>query len=229
MKKKRNNNCYICGRQAETRDHIPPKGIFENPRPTDLITVPACNECNNIYATDDEYFRWFIATASAENPTAEKLIDNKILPRFRRRPALLNRILGGLRSVDIYSPGGIFLEQRPAFDFDRARIQKVVEKIVKGLYWHNKRCYRLSDKYFVKDFILNPKPPSEEIIKAVLSLPFGQVGRGEVFCYHYWKYPKDEGITAWFLWFFKKTLILAMTDLKGRKYPIAVQKGHADR
>jgi len=219
MKRKRENKCYLCGKPAETKDHIPPKGIFDNPRPTDLITVPACNECNNSYATDDEYFRWFIATASAENPAAENLIDDKILPRFRKRPALLNRIVAGFRQVDIYSEGGIWLGQSPAFDFERPRIQRVVEKIVKGLYWHH-GGYRLDDNYFVKDFILNPKPPSEEIRKAVLSLPFGAVGKAEVFCYHHWKCPKDDGITAWFLWFFKKTLILAMTDLKGRTWKL---------
>jgi len=224
LRKKREKNCCLCGKPAETQDHIPPKGLFDKPRPTNLISVPACTECNSSFSKDDEYFRWFVATASTEEPAAEKLIDNRILPRFRKRPALLNQIQKSVISVDIYSDGGIFLGHSPAFKFDRPRIQKVVEKIVKGLYWHNEGC-RLSDNYFVKDFILDPKPPSEEIRKAVLSLPFAAVGKGKVFCYHRCKYSKDDGIAAWFLWFFMKTLILAITDLKGRMYKIGPKNG----
>lgn len=39
--------CCYCGvRKATTKDHIPPKSIFNKPRPCDLITVPYCFECN---------------------------------------------------------------------------------------------------------------------------------------------------------------------------------------
>ena len=218
-KKKGVEECYLCGKPAENRDHIPPKGIFDNPRPANLITVPACNECNNASAIDDEYFRWFVTTASAENPVAVKLIDNRILPRFKRKPALLHQVLKGLRWVDIYSGDGIWIGQRPAFDFDRPRIQRIVEKIVAGLYLHH--CgQRLNENYYIRDFILNPQPPNKEIVNAVMSLPFEAVGKGEVFCYHYWKDSEDNNITGWFLCFFTKTLILAFTDLRGRNREI---------
>ena len=53
--------CYICGKGgADSKDHIPPKGIF----PKDLrgklrgnlITVPAHSECNNSFKLDDANF-----------------------------------------------------------------------------------------------------------------------------------------------------------------------------
>lgn len=54
--------CFNCGAPSETRDHVPPKGVFPAPRPKQLITVPACRKCNNSTKLDDEYFRWFVAT-----------------------------------------------------------------------------------------------------------------------------------------------------------------------
>jgi len=45
-------------REASTSDdHIPPKTIFGDKKPSDLITVPACEGCNNGCSLDDEYFK----------------------------------------------------------------------------------------------------------------------------------------------------------------------------
>jgi hypothetical protein len=51
--------CAICGKsEAVTRDHIPPKGIFPKPLPQDLITVPACKNCNGGDSSLDEKFKF---------------------------------------------------------------------------------------------------------------------------------------------------------------------------
>ncbi len=49
--------CYLCGKPATTKDHVPPKTLFAPPRPHNLITLPCCAECNGAYALDEEYFR----------------------------------------------------------------------------------------------------------------------------------------------------------------------------
>src|SRR5271165_919227 len=52
--------CVFCGAIATTSDHVPPKNLFIPPRPTDLITVPACEICNGGTSTLDEEFRVFV-------------------------------------------------------------------------------------------------------------------------------------------------------------------------
>ena len=84
------SKCVFCGALATTRDHVPPQGVFPDPRPTDLITVPACDICNNSTKLDDEYFRWLVATGSTDDDEAKRLIKERILPRFQSHPALLN-------------------------------------------------------------------------------------------------------------------------------------------
>ena len=49
--------CIYCQTNPkETNDHVPPKGLFREPRPSNLITVPACLKCNNGFSGDDDYF-----------------------------------------------------------------------------------------------------------------------------------------------------------------------------
>jgi len=200
--------CFNCGRPADTRDHVPPKGVFPRPRPTTLITVPACKTCNELTKLQDEYFRWLVATVGDATPEAVKLIGQRILPRFREKPALLREIMKGARQVDVYSPGGIWVGREPAFEYDRGRIQPVVEKTVKGLYFHE--FGQRLEMAVVKDFVLNPKIP-EENIPAVAGLPLRDVAPG-VFGYRFYCDPNEKRASLWLLMFFEKTLFFTITE-----------------
>ena len=101
-----------------------------------MITVPACRKCNNSSKLDDEYFRWFVATVGDQTAPSDALIKDRVLPRFRESPALLHAIMQKSRFVDVYSPAGLWLGKRPAFEFERPRIQAVIERTVRGLYLH---------------------------------------------------------------------------------------------
>ncbi len=217
MAKRETESCYICGGLAETRDHIPPQAIFSNPKPTNLITVPACKRCNHDSTLDDEYFRWFITTSSSDMPKAQKLVCERIFKRSRKRPALLQSIMKGAIKVDIFSRGGIFIKQAPAFKYNKARIQSIIEKIAKGLYWHEKK-QPFDDKHCEIKFVLYPPPPNKQPPpppegwqRAILSSPLNTIGDGKTFAYHYYADPGDDRITIWLLLFFEITGFLVMT------------------
>ena len=210
----------MCGGLAETRDHIPPQAIFSVPKPTNLITVPACKRCNHDSTLDDEYFRWFITTSSSDVPRAQQLVYKRIFKRSRKRPALLQSLMKSAIKVDIFSEGGIFLKQAPAFKYDKGRIQNTIEKIARGLYWHEKK-QPFNDKHSEIKFVFYPPPPNkqpppppEEFQKALLSSPLNKIGDGKTFAYHYYADPEDNRIIVWLLLFFEITGFLVMT------YPI---------
>ena len=49
--------CIYCGKIGPLSvDHIPPKSLFQHPRPNNLITVPSCDDCNKGAQKDDDYF-----------------------------------------------------------------------------------------------------------------------------------------------------------------------------
>ncbi len=59
--------CAISGEiKTTTREHIPPKNIFPRPLPSDLITVPACAECNNGASRYDEIFKVLLSFGVTE-------------------------------------------------------------------------------------------------------------------------------------------------------------------
>src|SRR5437764_2311666 len=65
--------CYLCGAADRvTRDHIPPKGLFPRPRPSNLHTLPCCESCNNRASADDEYFRLAVSSLINRNPAGSK-------------------------------------------------------------------------------------------------------------------------------------------------------------
>lgn len=206
--------CAYCREEALTRDHVPPKGMFPEPRPTDLITVPACSTCNGEASRDDEYFRWFVATASAETPAADQLIQERVLPGFGQRPPLLRQIWeGAFPSVDVYSKGGVYLRSQPGFWFDRPRIQRTINRIVRGLYYHE-TSVPLGQTARMREFLLNPDI-SEEAQQIVASLPFRVVGGG-TFIYRHMLDPQEPLASLWLMVFFETTIVLTMTEPPGR-------------
>lgn len=131
--------CIYCGTQAaSTRDHIPPKCLFPGAR-EDLLTVPACTHCNNGASHDDEYFRLFL-TAN-ENAVHGEILERALaavgrsLERTEAR-GLLESIVDSLRQVEVFSREGLYLGDTEGLVIDRERVTRVVERVTRGLYYH---------------------------------------------------------------------------------------------
>lgn len=198
------DKCYLCGAPATTSDHVPPRGVFPSPRPANLITVPACKACNQGCSLDDEYFRTIVSAASRDSPQSLHLLKQRILPRVKEKPAMGIALLKSVRRVDVYSKEGIFLGRAPQITFDSARIQNVINKIVRGLFWYHTK-QRLGVDTVVEDYILNPeieKPHQEEISKLTLF----NVGDGSVFSYCF-AVDLSTQESVWFLMFYNDTTL----------------------
>ena len=132
--------CVYCGKDGPiTDDHVPPKGIFAPPRPSNLITVPSCLECNSSASMDDEYFRIRVCLndQARGHPDVNGNLPS-VLKALTRPEAsgLKQALLNDWRNVDVTTKGGIFLGRRTAFEVDMNRIARVVQRIVRGLYYH---------------------------------------------------------------------------------------------
>jgi len=215
-KRKSKGICVFCGDSATTRDHVPPLGVFPDPKPTDLITVPACEACNSDSKLDDEYFRWFASVGAEGSKDALNLIQGRILPRFNKRPALLIEIMKGATKVDFNSKGGTYLGQRPAFEYNRIRVQNVINKIVRGLYYHEQKSI-LPKNAEVRDFVLNPIF-DDEFKNIICTLPLFDVGNS-VFSYRFFISEKTLEESFWFLMFFDKTLLFIKTEPNTALHP----------
>src|SRR5947209_11672359 len=123
--------CAICGREVErvTNDHIPPKSMFGT-KPSNLITVPACLDCNGGSSADDEYFRLIASEVdTATHPDAQKA--SEAIVRSMARPQAC-----GFREALRKSVYGIEVEEggatkiKPFFGREVQRLDRTATKIV---------------------------------------------------------------------------------------------------
>ncbi|MBU1927250.1 MAG: HNH endonuclease, partial [Gammaproteobacteria bacterium] len=137
--------CVYCGaelnKKNKTRDHIPPKSLFTSSETgkTQLITVPACNKCNNECNVQDENAKHIlnlcVIQMQRDKPeqieqykkTLEK--NSRLLSTFKDS----TRILVQDSITEIYTfEHAISIPQKYIND-----TEKVLIRIARGLYWHN--------------------------------------------------------------------------------------------
>jgi hypothetical protein len=125
--------CVICGiRPAETGEHIPPKGLFTE-RPQAYLVVPACKPCNEGTKLDDEYFRQ-VLSACSWTEEAHKVWKEKVASKFPQFPATQAGLRDSLDTMPVAIPnlGEIALR---ALRVKASRVDRVAEKMVRGLHW----------------------------------------------------------------------------------------------
>jgi hypothetical protein len=132
--------CAYCGAQtATTDDHIPAKGLFAKGTKTSLVTVKACAACNQGASADDEYFRDTVLKHHriSELPQAQAQI--RAMLRSAAHPRKSRYTEATLRSfvdVEVRTPAGLHLGVKPAFRVNGDRLERTVERYVRGLHRH---------------------------------------------------------------------------------------------
>ncbi len=118
-------------------------------------------------------------------------------------------LVQGIRQVRVQTPAGLYLGRRPAFNVDLSRLDRVVARITRGLYWHHRRS-RIPDGFEVAVFsedglrdLHNPERERirREIATPILINPCHSVGRG-VMRYWYASMPDPPHAPAWIYEFY---------------------------
>ncbi len=131
--------CIYCGSPADTRDHVPPKLLLEEPRPNNLRTAPACQPCNASWSLDEEYLGIALAQVGHyEHLTAKVARGGSVDRALVASPRLDDLIIKAL------NPGP---DGRIWFTPDIQRIARITTKIAFGLY-----CLRYGLNMRLDDF-----------------------------------------------------------------------------
>ena len=115
--------CVYCGAQPETRDHGPSKVLLDEPYPSQLPVVGACESCNASFSLDEQYLACFIdcvicgtaETAELQRPNVKRILSGN--------PALQHRIEASRRA-----DGAGNLLWQPEIN----RVRKVISKLAQG-------------------------------------------------------------------------------------------------
>lgn len=100
MKKRKIEICSICGEKKEcTRDHIPPKSIFLSPKPSNLVTVPACSDYNHGSSIYDERFKTYLALHVAMYSEKGAKFFKEALRTLNHNKKLKEKIINSIEPV----------------------------------------------------------------------------------------------------------------------------------
>jgi hypothetical protein len=166
-----NELCFWCGAEnPPERDHVFPKGLFAQPRPSTLITVPACSVHNRAFSMDEIYFRDFVLASCYSHPEARKLWQTRTRSRLYRNPSYRAMLAARIRRLELRTPRGFFLGAVDALLGDMQRINNVLRKAARGLYYH---LYRevLGPIRFRVDQVRADQPPPPAVVSMLRELP----------------------------------------------------------
>ena len=184
------DRCIYCGTDKNmTDDHVPPKLLFPEPRPSDLFTVPSCRKCNASFQKDDEYFRGMLASCESVyyDKNASK-VNKKFLSGLNRPEAkgFKRSFQDSIRMIDLVSDGGIYVGKTPALLVDVERFKATAERITRGLFYKI-RGYSIPEGYQTDLFLKHGYfQLSEEFFNAFVPYwqPLDSIGN-DIFKYRY--------------------------------------------
>jgi hypothetical protein len=206
--------CYFCGEPATSRDHVVPSCFFPSGSTARRIKVPACHEHNNLLAEDEEYFRT-ILTAGIWNPSpvVRDVIDQRVKPSFQSgNPQILRTLQSATKDFYLPTPNGFV--RSGILTLDDERMDRVAEKIVRGLHFHLTR--RLMPAEVKWSFHWQPKD-------ALMDLAMkGRVINvdPEVFTCRYQMTQEPPFASIWWMGFYRK-LLYVVTAIEPRPATIA--------
>lgn len=204
---------YCLQNEADTQDHVVPEGLFDVAPPGGYIKVPACEPCNNGHSRDEEYFLVAILgeatlTSAAANRVLDRLAEDHRTGR-RRRTGLARALRSRVRPAEIYTPAGIYVATGGTIALDTPRINRVLTKMVRGLYFYEFGCPLPQDATVFVEI----KPQGEHLqwppVQAALAAPAKALA--DVFSYRVWVLPERATCTSWALGFYDAVLAIAIT------------------
>ena len=206
---------YCVKREATTEDHVIGRGFFDEPPAGGYIKVPACYPCNNkVYSRDEEYFLVaLLAEATHKSPAADRVLSRLAKSHAsgrRRLTGLARKLQANTRLLEVHSPAGLYLGRAAALALDTARANRVLEKIVRGLFFHefDRPLPRTAQ-------LLVEVKPSDEVLAEPRWRRLAAIRPrrcGDVFRYAYVASPKIQDQTDWLLGFYSSVLAVGITS-----------------
>lgn len=203
--------CAICGEnEATTRDHVPPKSIFPQPRPDHLVTVPACRECNNGASDYDDLFKVFLSMqASENNEIAKRLFEEKTLRTIKRNKFLLEKIQRESKEIEVVGRDGK-LETRTGVLWDSNAHDAVIKRTIRGLYYHHSGNVLSSDAVLSVQWLKNIP---EEILPNLHLFTEVVIGDRQV-VYKYYIHKANPRLSVWIFDFYGAHIASGHTSCK---------------
>jgi len=208
--------CVFCGKPLNQShdDHIPGKQFFPQPRPDDLITVPAHADCNRRYKSDEDYLRAILlATDAGKSAFGNQLWQQKAKRALDKDKGLNNAFFRSVLNFAVFTPDGLSKGNRLGLVPDWPRVAAFVEKLIRGLYWFEFECILPQSLHidFPRGFIEDL--PGRNPYLSITSP--GKRGWAGIFEYRVWRGPVNAERSMWVFLFYGTNIFVAATCKPG--------------
>ena len=194
-------HCYLCGRPLSgptSKDHCPPLALFDRTirqkyNLSQLITFRVHQGCNAAYENDEKYFKATMVPLARGSEAGNAIYETFIAESLedKRKLILANKILREFepRPSGLHLPPGLVAKRQEGERFNR-----VVWKIVRGLYFHHHSTI-LPEAIFVGCTLTAPGQRPPEDFQRVIDLSDDETqGRYQgVFDYRFRVFETDLG------------------------------------
>ncbi|QSF46193.1 hypothetical protein [Paenibacillus tianjinensis] len=164
--KKIKQQCYWCGKQATSREHVPPRCLFPTDKDvgalfkqsfrSELITVPSCDEHNSLKSGEDEYLMACLTAKVGNNFLAYAHTQTKL-----KRSLQLHKNL-----LDVEEKLNIMINEREfpvsIINVDVPRLSYSFEAIARALFFHEFRIQLKGRCVVASDMFLSPDASASE-------------------------------------------------------------------
>ncbi len=201
--------CAYCGETAKsTKDHVVPECLFKKPYPPNLITVPACEPCNNAKSLNDDFLRDMLVCDlfGSQSPVAQKVFES-MLSSDRKDSSVIARLArANAQFKPLHTRAGIYLGDFPTFPIDEERVKTAFETIARGLYYDARRQF-FPEGYAVE--VRRYHPWEFDGVWQVFKRFHlnGPRVLGDVFGCAFASAEEDPFSTYWLMWFYERVLI----------------------
>ena len=209
---KKIQKCVYCNfHKSITDDHVPPKSFFPKPRPSNLVTVPSCLECNQGLGKDEEFFLGtFMFSHAGVSEAGKKLWSEKINRMYDKNIGLKRKIAEHLKQSSLYTPSGIYLGNGLTISTDEKRFESVVNKILKGLYFFEYN-QPLPNNAVITTLFMNQEDEFEPAEKVAPELKLGSRAWDGIFEYRFNRLADDPAGSIWLFRFWGQAYFWSVT------------------
>ncbi|MCW9709260.1 hypothetical protein [Fodinibius salsisoli] len=207
-----NQNCIYClERDANSKDHTPPKNLFPKDKRNDLITVPCCKKCNRSFSKDEEYCRAVISSTgqSQRNPSAKEILTGKVFRSLERDQAkgFRNYLRKSISPALVYSGSGIYLGRGSKIKVQMERVYNVIKKTVQGLVFHETEL-TVSDEYEIKSQYIDSVQQVQQLFTIFRNCPIKRIFSDDIFSYRAGIIEENTPISSWLITIYDSHIFL---------------------
>lgn len=140
-----NTSCYMCYRNATSREHAPPRCLFPETKDTpdganyrkNLVTVPSCEQHNSEKSHDDEYLLFVLSGSYTSSSVGLDQFLTKVRRAFEKRPGKAANFIRQSTRAQIKRVGQVDWEEGAQIIIDGMRVDKVLQNCARAIYYHH--------------------------------------------------------------------------------------------